>query len=81
MNFDTEEKVKRKIEIEIPNRKKAMKRKAEKSVQPIPENFKKHVLSLGFQKSDVAVLYKNKDDWMGISTGWLRFFASKLFLY
>ena len=70
MNFDVDEIVQRKVQIEIPTRKKAMKRKAETpSAEVIPEKFKKHALSLGFQESDLAVLYKNKDDWVGIRTG------------
>ena len=72
LNLDVEENIKRKIEVEIPTRKKVTKRKAETpSAEVIPEKFKKHVLSLGFQESDVTVLYENKDDWMGIQTGML----------
>ena len=73
VNLDAEENIRRKIEVEIPTRTKATKRKAEApSAEIVPDKFKKHVLSLGFQESDAAVLYKKKDDWMGISTGWLQ---------
>ena len=71
MNLEADKDFKRKIAVEIPSKNKAKKRKAEKSGAEIPAKFKKHVLSLGFQESDVAVLYRDKDDWMGISTGWL----------
>ena len=33
----------------------------------IPEKFMQHVLSLGFQESDAAILYQDKENWMGIS--------------
>ena len=70
VNFDADEIVKRKVQVKIPTRKKTLKRKAETpSAEVIPPKFKKHVLSLGFQESDVVALYKNKDDWMGIQTG------------
>ena len=73
MNLDAEKKVKRETEVDLPPRKKANKRSAETpGSEIIPEKFKKHVKSLGFQESDITVLYKNKDDWMGISTGWLQ---------
>ena len=37
----------------------------------IPKAFINHVRLLGFQETDASVLYENKEDWMGISTGWL----------
>ena len=39
----------------------------------IPEKFIKHVLSLGFQESDAAVLYKDKENWIGASKGRVLF--------
>ena len=40
-------------------------------VKNMPKEFIYHILSLGFNESDAAVLYENKEDWMGLSTGWL----------
>ena len=72
LNFDRDEKIARKIE---EPRKKATKRKAETA--EIPEKFTKHVLSLGFQESDVPVLFENRDDWMGMGLESRIFCAAK----
>ena len=46
------------------------KRRTEKVVRDeIPAEFIQKITRLGFQDSDAQVLYENKDDWMGISTG------------
>ena len=47
--------------------KKVKKPQAKK--ESIPKAFIDHIRSLGFQETDANVLYENKDDWMGISTG------------
>ena len=56
--------------MDLPKRQRlsSAKEKREKKVK-VPEKFIKHIVSLGFQESDGAVLYRNKSDWMGLSTG------------
>ena len=55
---------------EILPKKKSVKSEAKKvKKESIPKAFIKHIRSLGFQEADASVLYENKDDWMGISTG------------
>ena len=49
--------------------KKVRKSKVEKL--KIPKAFIDHIRSLGFPETDAHFLYENKDDWLGISTGWL----------
>ena len=34
-------------------------------IENIPQSFIKHVISLGFQEDDAAILYKDRDSWMG----------------
>ena len=41
--------------------------------QAVPKEFLDHIRALGFQEIDARILYEHKDDWMGISTGWLKF--------
>ena len=38
-------------------------------VKNIPEKFIKQVVSLGFQETDAAVLYKDKENWIGAGKG------------
>ena len=52
---------------------KSTKRKLKVLKKDIPEKFIKHILSLGFQETEGQVLYENKDDWMGFSTGKLEY--------
>ena len=66
INIIDEEKVKI-IAPEVLMPKKARKPQAKK--ESIPKAFIDHIRSLGFQETDAYVLYENKDDWMGISTG------------
>ena len=40
--------------------------------EAIPKPFVDHIRKLGFRDSDANVLYENKDDWIGVSTGKLR---------
>ena len=44
-------------------------RTAEVKKESIPKTFMKHIRTLGFQETDAHVLYEDKYDWMGISTG------------
>ena len=44
-------------------------RNSEVKKESISKSFIKHIRSLGFPETDASVLYENKDDWMGISTG------------
>ena len=55
----------------VPVPKKARKSEVKKEI--IPKAFIDHVVTLGFQENDANVLYDNKDDWIGISTGKLMF--------
>ena len=50
--------------------KRAKKSKVKNEV--IPKAFIDHIKSLGFMENDAPVLYQNKDDWMGLSTGKLK---------
>ena len=44
-------------------------------IENIPEDFMRHVRSLGFQESDAAVLYKDKNSWIGASKGRMTDFS------
>ena len=64
-----ESKIRTKIaDVSIP--KIVRKSKVKKEV--IPKAFIDHIKSLGFMENDAPVLYQNKDDWMGLSTGKLK---------
>ena len=54
----------------LPKRRKISRKEdfIEKT-ENIPEKFIKHVISLGFQENDAAVLYKDKESWIGASKG------------
>ena len=65
MNDETTD-VRRKVSDVVPP-KKARKSLVKKEV--IPKAFIDHIRKLGFRDSDAQVLYENKDDWIGISTG------------
>ena len=64
--------------IEIPTKKQRLsKRKQDCEIDiektaNIPETFLKHVLSLGFKETDAAVLYKDKENWIGASQGTVK---------
>lgn len=73
MNFDNEDMVtKTTISKVLPPKK--VKTSEVKRVKKIPTAFIDHIRSLGFTETDADVLYENKDDWMGMSTGWLKIF-------
>ena len=65
----------------VANRRKLFKKEQSEDfiekVENIPETFMKHVTLLGFQETDAAVLYKDKDSWMGASKGNVVQSASK----
>ena len=70
-----EDTVRRKVP-EIKPSQKSRKSEAKKvKKESIPKAFIDHIRKLGFRDSDAEVLYENKEDWMGISTGWLTFVA------
>ena len=70
INLSNEEKVKFKApEVQPKKYRKSEAKKVKK--ESIPNAFIRHIRSLGFQETDASVLYENKDDWMGISTGQL----------
>ena len=46
-------------------------KKSQPKKQPVPKEFLDHIRALGFQEIDASILYEHKEDWMGISTGWL----------
>lgn len=52
---------------EVVEPKKIKKSEAKKEI--IPNAFIAHICKLGFSESDAQVLYKNKNDWMGMNTG------------
>ena len=61
---------------------KSKKRKTEnsgrtKTLANIPSKSIKHILSLGFEKSDAPRLYDQKEDWMGINTGGALFCSQR----
>ena len=61
-----------KVRVKAPENIKPKKvKKSEVKKESIPKTFINHVRLLGFQETDASVLYENKEDWMGISTGWL----------
>lgn len=72
INLTNEDAVRIKVPDIIPLKKsrKSEAKKVKKEI--IPRAFIEHIRSLGFQETDASVLYENKDDWMGISTGWLN---------
>ena len=37
--------------------------------EEIPKTFIEHIVRLGFQESDARVLFENKEDWMGLTSG------------
>ena len=44
----------------------------------IPDEFMKHVRSLGFEESDASVLYKDKENWLGACKGKVTFNKHKI---
>ena len=74
MNDETTD-VRRKVSDVVPP-KKARKSLVKKEV--IPKAFIDHIRKLGFRDSDAQVLYENKDDWIGMSTGGLSEASSKI---
>ena len=71
MNPEDINSIKKVPDIVLP--KKVRKSTTKKEV--IPKAFIDHIRKLGFRDSDAEVLYENKEDWMGISTGWLTLLA------
>ena len=54
----------------MPKRQRLSKRNNEEegeNKEVIPEKFIKHIKTLGFQESDATVLYRDKDQWNGLS--------------
>ena len=66
INLTNEDRVRIKAP-EITKPKKVKKLEVKQEV--IPKSFVNHIRTLGFQDSDADMLYENKDDWIGISTG------------
>ena len=71
INIEEDEKVKKPKDLIVPVSKKVKKSETRKEI--IPKSFVDHVVTLGFKENDANVLFDNKDDWMGISTGKLVF--------
>ena len=51
----------------MPKRQRLSKRNHDEEDENIPEKFIKHIQTLGFQESDAGVLYRDKDQWNGIT--------------
>lgn len=56
------------MKFEVP---KLQTKKPKKVIEKknIPPSFMNHILSLGFNENDALVLYENKEDWMGLTSG------------
>ena len=68
-----------KLKFKVPETDQPKKsRKLEVKKDVIPKGFMVHIRKLGFRDSDAKVLYENKDDWIGVSTGELRLHYSLL---
>ena len=54
-----------------PPKKQRLAKRNLDDEEKIPEKFMEHVISLGFQENDAAVLYRDRENWIGQNQGLL----------